>query len=128
MEENVEEKDSVEDLKDPLLSELITANAEMQEGNLEITLFVGGCVISGELTSTGEYFKKALPKVAVAMSGKGFDLESESMDVQYIHLLNAQVIVPGQEAMSENQGLTWRGKLASVDGFTIGRVKARVYI
>lgn len=106
----------------------------------------GGAIISGMLISGEKYFDE-LGNVMTAASEadgdiqavlgqawKGYksiyqrptDAEDEWQQPQahFIHLKNARYYAPGQSPTPSSQGLLWRGKLSSVDGFTIGNFSA----
>lgn len=127
----------------------IISNAEKTGLAPALTLFVGGTLISGQLITAHDYFTQ-LEKVAmnatingvtdedalntfqkaIAMSfGSSFNVlfpetgseKAGGGSYGYIHLKNAKVISPAGSI--PNQGLLWRGKLAAVDGFSIGELR-----
>lgn len=107
-----------------------------------VTLTVKGIIVSGMLISGKKYFEE-LSKDMKAASRQEDDMSDtlakswqqytaiyekpegasddwQPLPVGYIHLLNARFYAPGQSPIPTNQGILWRGKLSSVDGFSIG--------
>lgn len=102
---------------------------------------MNGIIISGTLISGKKYFEKASETVKEA-SREPNDMASvlgeawrhytalyeppeeapedwQPIPASYIQLMNAQFFTPGQSPIPEN-GTLWRGKLSSVDGFSLG--------
>jgi len=111
-----------------------------------VTLTVNGVIVSGMLIGGKKYFEE-LSKTLKAASREPDDISNTLGDawkqytaiyekpegapedwkpnpVGYIHLMNARFFAPGQAPIPANQGVLWRGKLSSVDGFTIGNLSA----
>lgn len=111
-----------------------------------ITFSVNGLIISGILVSGKKYFEE-LSKTMKAASRQPDDISSALGDawrqytsiyeepedapedwrpgpVGYVHLMNARFYSAGQKPIPNNQGVLWRGKLSSVDGFFIGNLSA----
>lgn len=107
-----------------------------------VTLTVGGVIVSGILISGKKYFDE-LSDVLIAASQSEDDgprilgeawkqytviyekPEGASGDWRappagFIHLRNARFYAPGAPPIPSNRGVLWRGKLSSVDGFSIG--------
>lgn len=107
-----------------------------------VTLTVGGMIISGMLISGKKYYDE-LGDALAAYSKEEGDMHSvlangwrqmkaiyEKPDdapedwkpphASFIHLRNAYIFAPGVAPLPGNQGILWRGKLTSVDGFAIG--------
>jgi hypothetical protein len=106
---------------------------------LPLTLYVNGLVISGILTGGHKYFDhltdiygkyfSALPEyeaseiIGTLTSGKsnygpGCD-DIKISEMRYIHMRDARIHTPGKEPMPQNS-MFWRGRLTSVDGFSMG--------
>jgi hypothetical protein len=129
------------------------ANHAGDDAIMNITLFVGGAVVSGYLTSIEKYFEGIAEEMAsttedeeiasalrrFADLGKRFEPDDEpgpedATDEQieerdlagphYIHLRDAHMFVPGQSPMPANRGVWWRGRLEAVDGFMLGGLSA----
>lgn len=129
-----------EDRGDPTLSVLVRiANAGGM--SLGVTLMVGGAVVSGILVGTAD-FNEGLAEYIDQKSGPdgkfladmhrkaAEDLRSEFGDdfkaafgapyvATYIHLRDARVYTP-HGSVPRNEGIFWRGRLDSVDGWSIG--------
>lgn len=90
---------------------LIGGHKFFTELGVQFTQFFGGeseetTEIVGSLTSPGEIYYR--------------DGNSDTPPPpQYVHLKEARVFSPGQQPIPAN-GSLWRGRLASVDGFSLG--------
>lgn len=107
-----------------------------------ITLTVGGAIVSGMLISGKKYFEELGDTLAAASEAEGdmqsvignawkqytaiYDQPDDAPEdwqppaASFIHLRNAKFYAPGQPPIPSNRGVLWRGKLASIDGFSIG--------
>jgi hypothetical protein len=100
-----------------------------EDGTIDITLNVGGLLVSGTLISRNA-FVEAVP-VIKATIGKIDERYSEELKAQqsqvedrhFIHLKNARFFTAGggRPTPSKGDGVLWRGQLNRVDGWTIGR-------
>lgn len=133
------ETDAIEVLGADRLLQLMTsmANSGLR---FSVTLFVKGTVISGDLIGQRPYLEEFIAGFTVSMDEElrehmrdAFGLNDPepadedrplAAEIQYIHLSNAQVFAPGQPPLPQN-GLLWRGKMADVDGFSLGRFENR---
>lgn len=107
-----------------------------------ITLFVGGLIVSGLLTSGHKYFQGLGEQLTQFFGGPseetsktvGYftspgdiyteDTASEPKPPpQFIHLRAAMVFSPGQTPIP-NGGSWWRGRVANVDAFHFGSLSA----
>lgn len=107
------------------------------QANLEvgITLSVRGHLVSGLLISPQAYFAQLAEQFAQPFADagssdadsiralvRGFD-EAPGKDddpaAQYIHVRDARVYAGHQGPVSP-EGMLWRGKVAAVDGFSLG--------
>jgi len=102
-----------------------------------ITLSVGGNLVSGQLISHDAYFKQLAQDLATPLSQfeAGVDesmkqiilsfTPGESADnttaFHFIHLKDSKTYPSDQNPICA-EGVLWRGKIASVDGFTIGQL------
>lgn len=119
---------------------LLTDLVDMANGgaSLSVTLCVQGQLITGRLASAFEYFDHVEQDIREASPGKLCEallarireirppVEGNSlvaaMPPVYIHLVNARYISKRGEYLPPQgtPALVWRGKIASVDGFSIG--------
>jgi hypothetical protein len=131
------------DAKDWFLESTIR-NLVNQGIEISITLTVGGAYVTGLLTSGKRYFEELGATVAAASKApddtaavlgeawKGYtaiyEKPADAPDdwqpppVGFVHLRNAYYVAPGQQAMPGNGPTLWRGKLSSIDGFSIGSI------
>jgi len=94
-----------------------------------ITLCVKGMLISGVIVSRKEFFRShpVLEQVDETFEKLEADgtipKKNKSDPVYFIHLRNAHIFAPGQRPIpTDPTGTFWRGRLASVDGFFLGRL------
>ena len=107
-----------------------------------ITLFAGGLIVSGQLTSGHKYFE-GLGVQLKQFFGKSTEhtddvikyftqpaeiylkdnKKEKTPPPQYIHLREAKVFTPGQQPIP-SEGSWWRGRLISIDGFHFGTLSA----
>ena len=107
------------------------------DAQLAITLNVGGILISGLLISGHKYFESFAEafysgvvdsdklKNYFLSLGKVYTSEKEGITKPpvYIHLREAQYYQPGSNhPLPSNEGILWRGKISSVDGFLLGKL------
>jgi hypothetical protein len=143
---NLGSESTIIDGKDSLLEHLIKfANTDAL--NIGITIFVNGIIVSGTLISSKRYFdgiihqiyqsnnntttsderdpKEAIKETFSFMEDIRSKLDRKSIDqisaeeVNYIHLEDAKFYQSGLPITSED-GLFWRGKISSIDGFIFG--------
>ena len=117
---------------------------------LPVTLTVGGLLISGEMIGGREYFLGFAKEIKEGMfntnsaviaaidstfsqlsriyDDAGEEQESETKSLNrfpdFVHLRNAKVFLPGQKPIPANRGVWWRGRLETIDGFTLGVLSA----
>lgn len=110
------------------------------QSNLEvgITLSVRGHLVSGLLISPQAYFQRLAEQFARPFEDagstdaesiraliRGFD-ESPGREqdpaAQYIHVRDARVYTGSEQPVSPD-GMLWRGKVAAVDGFSLGHFR-----
>ena len=107
-----------------------------------ITLFVAGAVVTGVLTSGKTYFDAFADRFAAGWPEEGRDEIRASMatpgavyprlepgdksprkqPAQYIHLRDAQLVTPNGNLPAGGDGMLWRGRLAQVGGYSLGRL------
>lgn len=119
---------------DWFLQKLVTIvnDSAMQVG---VTLTVGGGMVSGTLISAKTYFAEFGKLMGDAMPGGGGGVEESIRQLgetkeeqeegtqifppQFIHLKDAKLFTPSG-ATPGNQGVLWRGTIASINGFNLG--------
>jgi hypothetical protein len=123
------------------LLRMFVNNANAVGGDfLSITLNVGGLIVSGTLVGASDYYKgisrifstEERPKEGTwaalllkqAETAK-FDPKTDGVitPANFIHLRDARLHTNGQRGLPSNEGVWWRGRLDSVDGFWIGRLQ-----
>lgn len=102
-----------------------------------ITLSVGGNLVSGQLISHDAYFKQLSEDLSasfgqfengaeetmkqIILSFTPGESADETTAFHFIHLKDCKTY-PSDQSPICAEGLLWRGKIASVDGFTIGQL------
>ena len=85
-----------------------------------ITVAMNGVIITGILIGIQEYSDELKALFGVK---KPFQVDVSNRETpEYFHLKDAHFISPGKYPYLE-ASLLWRGKLASVDGFTFGKLE-----
>ncbi|MFD1383871.1 gas vesicle accessory protein GvpU [Rhodanobacter aciditrophus] len=122
------------DDKDWFLQDLIEI-ANSGKMSFDITLTVGGFLVSGTLIGGKEYFQgfgeefsfglkgEAAEKVKAAFSKNGDVYANKSepaLAPSYIHLKNAHFFHTSGTPVPENRGVWWRGRISEVSGFSLG--------
>ncbi|MBI5395930.1 MAG: hypothetical protein HZA91_11590 [Verrucomicrobia bacterium] len=123
-------------MRDNLLFILIAATERAECSptdwpGIPITLTVGGLLISGKLISHRQYMellgggsmKEYIDRILDSRQRAAF---AQSTD-EFIHLASARFvhgITNDSKPFSVGDGLPWRGKLDSVDGFVLGELVA----
>tara|TARA_B100000929_G_C15389865_1_gene380807 strand:- start:359 stop:772 length:414 start_codon:yes stop_codon:yes gene_type:complete len=109
--------------------------------SMGVTLYVNGAVITGELISQKRYVEEivsdlrgpmesalkthsssvldAISRVGDMPNGSTGE-EGEASEYEFVHLSGAQCF-SGNNRVPSN-GAPWRGKLAAIDGFMLGRM------
>ncbi len=113
------------------------ANAD--KGSINLTLSVGGSIITGDLIGIAEYLEgiaaefddligaelgdtyRALAAKERQRVAAADVAEQPSVAPTFIQLKNAKVYVGGR-LLPDKRGLWWRGRLDSVDGWTFGGI------
>ncbi len=126
-------------LKDWFLQFLVNL-ANKNRFDLEVTLTVGGTLISGTLVGVRQYFDELSAHFASPFdSGKNSEEVRETFKKigdqcscvspsektetpSYIHLKNVVFSDRQGKPISGSSGIWWRGRLSEVQGFTPGRL------
>ncbi len=124
--------------EDWLLGQIVSV---LINGGLQIpvTLTIGGSIVTGTMISGYAYFEElaktfesaptTIPSLRDSIAGlmRGYTAiypdnpAKESGPDPFIHLKNAEFWAPGQSPLAAGKEVLWRGRLSSVDGFSIGR-------
>ncbi len=100
--------------------------------SLGITLSVGGLLISGTLTSPGDYFQRVADELEAGAGentltavlrrlAQAYESPEEGQSApRILHLKDARVFHPAGTPIPHNRSTNWRIRLEAVDGFTIG--------
>ena len=125
---------------------MLVENANDFGLEVPITLFVAGAVLSGVLTSGKVYFDlfadrfaagwpeegQAAIRASMASPGAVYPLlkpgekSQRKQPAQFIHLRDARVISGQRHYPQTPDGLLWRGRLAAVGGYSLGRLSDSV--
>jgi len=119
------EKDEKQKIECDWLLQRLVQNNNTQEYSTQITLYVGGKLISGEMISYRQYFEKAQGETIEP--GPGKNSEYHPATPHYIHLENAifHGIVNSGIFPGEGSGVLWRGRLSEVQGFILGSIEQK---
>lgn len=121
---------------DWLLRALVELDVDQHFG-LEVTLQMGGLLISGTLVTGMQFFAESGFREALATSAEepeaahywlkqwaaDVNRDDGERDAAYVHLKNARFSGECLEPKSKATGRWWRGRLSEVDGFTIGALR-----
>ena len=128
--------------RDTVLAAL-TATTNQSGSSFTITLTVGGTLITGTLVADHVWMRRQADLFGQSEGGKRFadffshiteltqsralaELEEDdSAEPIYIHLLNAQTLAGNNAHYPDDGTGMWRGRLASVDGWSLGRLGDR---
>ncbi|MFD1020670.1 gas vesicle accessory protein GvpU [Thalassobacillus hwangdonensis] len=120
---------------DDILAMFVRA-ANNHEFELDITLQYQGALVTGTTTSAKNYLEyltdtfKDGNEVAEAIADKfsqavdGME-EEEQNDFQFIHLKDAKIYLGDSQPTPSQSKVSWRGKLADVNGFFLGHIKEK---
>ncbi|WP_109514332.1 gas vesicle accessory protein GvpU [Pseudomonas ovata] len=107
---------------------------------LGVTLSIGGNLVSGLLISHDDYFDQLAQDLAapfgqfdngaetsmkeMILSFKPGDLAQDTSDFHFIHLKDCKTYSTDQSPICAS-GVLWRGRIAAVDGFSVGQIVTR---
>jgi ABC-type bacteriocin/lantibiotic exporter with double-glycine peptidase domain len=122
-----------------LLVQMVNASS-MEIG---ITLFVQGSIVTGLLIRGETYFEGFKSEIALSSASDNIkevfqtifdrlqsictnlpeneEQESQFRNVEFIHLKNAKFFAGGS-LIPTNRAVYWRGRLSSIDGFSLGNL------
>lgn len=120
---------------DDLLKALVAIVGESTRGGAEqgteftITLSVAGATIAGLLVGRDVWIKRMLAEygdrnpLAIAIEQKwaeeNDEADEDGMEYKYLHLVDAKIYTGG-EGIPSKGGIYWRGRIASIDGWSFG--------
>jgi hypothetical protein len=113
---------------------------------LPITLFVAGAVVTGILTGGRVYFElfadqfaagwpeqgRAEIRASMATPGAVYprlepgQKSPRKVPARFIHLRDAQVVAATGNQPAQGEGMLWRGRLAEVAAYSLGRLAPKV--
>lgn len=114
----------------PILQVLVT-HANTGGLTLDVTLQVGGLLVSGTLASFDEYLRAVAGVFGTEPAeehedGGEPDEDENKRQPRYIHLRDFQIYEPGRPSPIPSdkppESIWWRGRISHVDGFFLGRL------
>ncbi len=104
---------------DATLQLLAQALEKVEGTSVWITLFLGGSVVSGEVTKTAQYLSELADKDLIA----DFDAKIvQEPDLTHLHLRNVSVLSAGKPVPFAGGQL--RVRISEIDGWALGRIGA----
>lgn len=125
-------KEFNEPLKDVILVELIkdverkekAPNTAKDKQCVNIVININGTLIEGELISYDTFWRQFNLEFSEKIEGSD-EKQLNVEDRYFIHLRNARFKVSSGISIPVSEtGLLWRGRLSSVDGFSVGNLQA----
>lgn len=122
-------------MKDAILTMLIELSEKIEGPNspfdrLQLTLNVGGMLVTGLLINHEQYMKQFLGGFIHEIWEKHGDKDEAKLKdaaeaaPEFIHLESARFFVPGQHPIpTTGAGVLWRGRLDAIVGFNIGELR-----
>ena len=121
---------------DRYLENLVTLAEHLYKGGkeheIEVTLFLSGVVVAGRMISEDEYFQRSgehatlFHAMEVGEDVARLKLGKARRDLSavsgFIHLDVTGIFAGENQPLVYQDDLLWRGKLSSVDAFTLGSV------
>jgi hypothetical protein len=118
-------------MSDPFLHAL-NQTVQSSDVSFGITFMINGGVITGNLVSAKKFFKGFANSFADAWPGgpsenirEGFSVwgdapEDSSVCLDFVHLQNARYVSGKDLVPNDQNGMLWRGKIESIDGYSLG--------
>lgn len=113
-------------MKDGLLVTLVGIAEGDEPFEIDVTLLVGGFLVSGFIVSAEKFMEnhpasKAFWKQVTELRAKAIPSDqAEDATRNFIHLREARFYTPGEAPIPGNEGVYWRAPLESVQGFNFG--------
>lgn len=114
-------------MKDIMLVALITLAEGEQSIEHDVTLLVGGFLVSGLVISYEKYLQHHPITKEIGLAIEKFNAETPEPSEKthnFIHLRDAKYYFPGVKPVPENMSLFIRIPLESVHGFSLGRLES----
>jgi hypothetical protein len=113
-------------MKDVMLISLITLAEADPPMEHDITLLVGGFLVSGFVISYEKYVHHHQTTAGIESAIKQFNAdnpEPTEKTYNFIHLRDAKYYVPGANPIPGNMGVFVRISLESIHGFSFGKLE-----
>lgn len=109
---------------DPQLALLVAALDRNPSESLGLTLTVGGAVVSGRAVGEAAYWRHLAEHQADGLSQHFLHNSQHPVDATptYVHLLDCAHWIGGPGPLPADARACWRGRLADVQGWTLGRL------
>ena len=113
-------------MKDGLLVSLVGIAEGDQPFEIDVTLLVGGFLVSGAIISAERFMENHPASNAFWKQVNEIRVEAAPSDDtkeatrHFIHLRDARFYTPGGAPIPNNEGVYWRAPLESVQGFNFG--------
>ncbi|TDL31891.1 gas vesicle protein GvpU [Jeotgalibacillus sp. S-D1] len=119
-------------MKDNILEFFVQA-ANKQDFTLDITLNVGGAIVTGTMISAKDYFEElsgtfedgneVAQNLSEQLSRAGESVESnDNAEAHFVHMKNTKVYCGDSKPTPSKGKILWRGKLSEIDGFFLGKI------
>lgn len=126
---------------DPLVQWIVNDVNRSKKNQHPVTFTVGGNLVSGILVSADAYFEQLavdfsafyesvngsdeiIKKQVLSFKLNLIDTDAESPPVQFVHLKNAEIFTSNGRPIVSG-GSLWRGKISSIDGFSLGKLTSQ---
>lgn len=114
---------------DPILISLCAMAEAEKPMEIDITLIVGGFLISGNVTNSKTYFKHhPIPEgilrgmEAIKKEDPGLVEKFKNAEKEFIYLRDAKYFLPGTDPIPMNMSVFVRISLDSIHGFSFGKI------
>jgi len=114
-------------MKDVMLISLVAAAEAEPPLEHDITLLVGGFLVSGFVVSYDKYVQHHQTTSGIDLAIKEFvaeDSKPNEKTINYIHLRDAKYYIPGANPIPGNMGVFVRIPLDVIQGFSFGKLEA----
>ena len=112
--------------------------AKKNSMSFDVTLNVGGILVSGSVVGEREYLHGLREQLAAAFPDEDVvetmarilrvpevdEKWRSQVDLTHVHLKRAKFFVPSSGLVPRDEGVSWRGRIDAVQGFVMGRLGA----